>query len=59
MIERLLMGAIVAVLMLALYITKPEQSEPERQREQYCEMVDAWHDTDGEAGWPPYDGGCG
>jgi len=58
MIERILMGAILAACLAGLYLTSTGQSEAEREREQYCEMVDAWHDTDGEAGWPPYDGEC-
>jgi len=58
MTERVLIGAILAVCLVALYITAPEQSEAERQVEEYCEMVDAWHDSNGDIGWPPYDGEC-
>jgi len=58
MIERILMGAIVAVCLIGLYVTAPDQSEAERQAEQYCEMVRVWHETAGEYGWPPYDGEC-
>lgn len=54
MIERIIMGAASAALITALYLTAPEQSEPERQAEQYCDMVEAWHDTNGEHGWPDY-----
>jgi len=30
------------------------------ERENYCEMVGIWDETNGEYGWPPYDGreGC-
>lgn len=58
MIERILMGAIVAALLAGLYITSGDQSEAERQAEQYCEMVQVWHETAGEYGWPPYKGEC-
>jgi len=54
------MAAILAVCLVALYITAPEQSEAERQVEEYCEMVEIWDKTNGDAGWPPYKGreGC-
>jgi len=60
MTERLLIGAILAACLVALYITAPEQSEAERQVEEYCEMVEIWDKTNGDAGWPPYKGreGC-
>ena len=60
MIERLLMGAIVALCLVALYVTAPEQSELERHAQHYCDMVEIWDKTDGDAGWPPYKGrqGC-
>jgi len=35
-----------------------DREEAERQRAQYCDMVEMWHDTGGNAGWPPYDGEC-
>lgn len=58
MTERILMGAILAALLAGLYLTSGGPSEAEREREQYCKMVDAWHDTGGAIGWPPYDGEC-
>jgi len=58
MTERILMGAIVAALLAGLYLTSTGQSEAERERAQYCDMVDAWHDSNGDIGWPPYDGEC-
>lgn len=56
MIERILMGAIVAALLAGLYITSGDQSEAERQAALYCEMVEIWDHTNGDAGWPPYKG---
>jgi len=32
--------------------------EAERQRAHYCDMVDTWHDSGGDSGWPPYNGEC-
>ena len=31
-----------------------EQAEQTR----YCEMLELWNETDGDAGWPPYNGKC-
>ena len=58
MIERVLMAAIVAACLAGLYVTGGDQSEAERQADLYCEMVDIWHETAGEYGWPPYKGEC-
>jgi len=58
MIERLLVGAILAACLAGLYLTSTGQSTAEQERALYCKMVDAWHDTNGKAGWPPYDGDC-
>ena len=35
-----------------------DREEAERQRAQYCEMVELWHESGGDAGWPPYEGEC-
>ena len=58
MIERIMMAGIVAALIAGLYVTGGDQSEAERHAELYCEMVDIWHETAGEYGWPPYKGEC-
>jgi len=60
MIERMLMGAIVAALLAGLYLTAPDKLEAERQHQSYCDMVEVWDETGGEYGWPPYNGreGC-
>lgn len=28
------------------------------KNEHYCDMVAIWHITDGDLGWPPYNGEC-
>lgn len=30
--------------------------EVERQQSEYCEMVQLWKDSNGEYGWPAYEG---
>ena len=58
MIDRLLMAAILAACLAGLYVTSTGHSTAEHERALYCNMVDAWHDTNGKAGWPPYNGEC-
>jgi len=38
------------------WVGNSDVEEAERQLETYCEMVQIWHDTNGESGWPPYEG---
>jgi len=54
MIERVMMGAALAALITALYLTSPDTIEEKAQLNRYCDMVDAWQDSNGEYGWPPY-----
>jgi len=58
MIERILMGMVVITCLVALYVSSPDETEVERQAALYCEMVDIWDQTGGDAGWPPYKGEC-
>lgn len=37
---------------------KGDQEEAEAQSQEYCQMVELWHESDGENGWPPYKGEC-
>jgi len=54
MIERVILGATIAALIAGLYLTAPDTIEAQAELDRYCDMVDAWQDTDGEYGWPPY-----
>jgi len=54
MIERVILGATIAALIAALYLTAPDTIEEQAQLNRYCDMVDAWQDSNGEYGWPPY-----
>jgi len=38
------------------WLGNADVEEAERQLETYCEMVQIWQDTNGESGWPPYEG---
>ena len=51
----LLGAAVVAALGLA---GNADLEEAERQAEHYCEMVELYHESGGEHGWPPYKGEC-
>jgi len=46
--------ALVAWGMLGKY----DNLEAKKQRDTYCDMIELWDETDGDAGWPPYDGDC-
>ena len=59
MLNYLLLAATIAVLILTLGAAgTADLEEAERARAHYCDMVETWHDTNGRAGWPPYDGDC-
>ena len=35
-----------------------DYKEAKAQRERYCDMIALYEETDGNAGWPAYDGDC-
>ena len=35
-----------------------DRADAEQQQSHYCEMVELWQETNGDAGWPPYKGEC-
>lgn len=37
-------------------VGQADYEEEQRQVEQYCEMVAMWKETNGQAGWPAYNG---
>ena len=46
-----------AVILLAFGIMGHFDAEDEKlQTEQYCEMVKLWKETNGQAGWPAFNG---
>ena len=48
--------AILAFLLLFGLAGTMDVQEEERQAEQYCEMVAMYKETNGQQGWPAYDG---
>jgi hypothetical protein len=56
MIKRYLIGAGIAGAFILAYglAGNGDIAEEQRQRDTYCEMVDLWAKTGGDAGWPPY-----
>ena len=55
MLEKTLI-TILAILSLAIlsWISHDLYSHESEQQARYCQMVDAWLDSDGEFGWPDY-----
>jgi len=53
-------GILLGLAMLVLYgLAGNMDVENEKAKQtRYCEMVELWNETDGDAGWPPYDGEC-
>ena len=48
---------IALVLILAFGLMgNMDKEEEERQQNQYCEMVKLYKETNGQAGWPAYNG---
>ena len=58
------MKAAAAVIVLAmffalvLFVSNEDFKDAQQARSLYCEMVAAWHASNGEFGWPPFEGEC-
>lgn len=48
--------AFIAFIALAGIVGQSDLEEEQRQVDQYCEMVKLWKQTNGQAGWPAYNG---
>lgn len=48
--------AVVAFIALAGIVGQSDFEEEQRQADQYCEMVKLWKQTNGQSGWPAYNG---
>ena len=47
----------IAGIAIAMGIAgQADYEEEQRQTEQYCEMVVMWKESEGEKGWPAYNG---
>ena len=53
-------GILIGLALLALYglVGNGDVRDEQAQRDRYCDMVELWGQTGGEAGWPPYNGKC-
>lgn len=47
---------VIFVLVLMGIAGHMDFQEEERQHAEYCEMVKLWKQTNGQAGWPAYNG---
>ena len=50
----ILIGA--ALIVAYGLIGSMDRVDAEREQSHYCEMIQLWDDTNGDAGWPPYKG---
>lgn len=48
--------AFIAFIALAGIVGKSDFEEEQRQQDEYCAMVKLWKQTNGQAGWPAYNG---
>jgi len=52
----LLLAALVTLALL--FLLDDGYDDQQAAHERYCDMVQIWHETSGEYGWPPYKGEC-
>jgi len=50
--------AIIGIVIAMGIVGQSDFEEEQRQAEQYCEMVKLWKQTNGQQGWPAYNGEC-
>jgi len=48
--------AVIGIIIAMGIAGNMDVQEEERQRAEYCEMVKLWKETNGQRGWPAYDG---
>jgi len=51
---------LIGLALLALYglVGNGDVQDEQAQRDRYCDMIELWAETGGDAGWPPYNGNC-
>lgn len=52
---QVILGLIGLVIAMGI-VGQADLEEAERQQAEYCEMVNLWKQTNGEQGWPAYNG---
>lgn len=45
-------------LILVLIVSNADYNEAVNERKRYCDMVQLFESTNGQYGWPAYDGEC-
>lgn len=53
--EAAIIGALLGAIIGWSYFSK---DEPDIERQEYCENVEIFKQTNGDSGWPEYDGPC-
>lgn len=48
--------AVIGLILAMSIVGQFDYEEEQRQVERYCEMVQLWKQSGGQAGWPAYDG---
>jgi hypothetical protein len=52
----LALAVVVALISIWAVAGLGDYEEAVRHQQQYCEMVEIYHESGGEYGWPPYQG---
>lgn len=50
--------ALALVFTSVILLSNEDYKDAVEAQSHYCEMVQAWHDSRGEYGWPPFNGEC-
>ena len=50
--------ALALVFVSVILLSNEDYKDAVEAQSHYCEMVQAWHDSRGEYGWPPFNGEC-
>ena len=48
--------AVIGLIIAMGIVGQSDFEEAERQEAEYCEMIKLWKQTNGQAGWPAYNG---
>ncbi len=48
--------AVIGLIVAMGIVGQSDFEEAERQQAEYCDMVKLWKQTNGQAGWPAYNG---
>ena len=59
MLKRYQVIGLLVVLVIAMgLVGTDDYEEAKRQEQLYCDMVQLWKQTNGEHGWPAFNGEC-